>query len=617
MILSLWRSILLVGGSWAVLAHQSYAADVAFTTYAFPATSEPTSRTLPARLAEIANVRDFGATGNGVTDDLAAIMAAYNHGQITLVATAPSSGNVMTFASVPASIRPFHTFAIDVTNPTAFTGGDSIINSKTATTITVGHITGSVAAGDTVTINLYERGIIYFPPGTYYVSAPIDISPQEDGNGQTILNFLGEMGASTIIGNFADYIIKRGLSTNGNSFGGGRTVEKLTFINQHASGGGIRIGACVGGSIRDCDITANFGINTVNSDTPFTDGGNTFYAGSLEISIENCNLRAYNALASNSFGIARSADGPTTNCTFKDFDTGVRNFAGQGCMSYQGCYFEANNYGLANSWAPGHAIQEGPVACGFVTAFGCYFKNNGIGIIGNANKTAYGGILIEAAAGTIAGNPQYGVYIPGQSFYQHSLFSGIRITGEYAVAGFAITGDTLTITVSIDGVYVSNTGSGVNWVLPTIAADAYLTGCNVAPVYTMAKLPAFPISITAASWSAGTTTLQLNFAVSGVYNTTNAILVSGVTPSGYNGVFTDVALVNFNTISYSQTNPGSPTGSGGTIMYNVAHAAREGDCFNVSDADVSTWGGNPIGGGSTHAKVRWNDSATEWTVVGK
>jgi Pectate lyase superfamily protein len=53
-------------------------ADVAFSSFAFPATGAPTPRTMPDRLAEIKNVLDFGADPTGGTDSTSAIQAAVN-----------------------------------------------------------------------------------------------------------------------------------------------------------------------------------------------------------------------------------------------------------------------------------------------------------------------------------------------------------------------------------------------------------------------------------------------------------------------------------------------------------------------------------------------------------
>jgi hypothetical protein len=60
------------------LAAQRAEADTPFSDYAFPATGTTTARTMPDRLADIKNVKDFGARGNGSTDDTAAIQAAVN-----------------------------------------------------------------------------------------------------------------------------------------------------------------------------------------------------------------------------------------------------------------------------------------------------------------------------------------------------------------------------------------------------------------------------------------------------------------------------------------------------------------------------------------------------------
>lgn len=64
-------------GALPLLSAEAFA-DVRFTNYAFPATGEPTSRTLPDRLAEIKNVLDFGADPTGSADCSAAIQAAVN-----------------------------------------------------------------------------------------------------------------------------------------------------------------------------------------------------------------------------------------------------------------------------------------------------------------------------------------------------------------------------------------------------------------------------------------------------------------------------------------------------------------------------------------------------------
>src|ERR1700704_1629914 len=69
-------------GALALMAPRA-SADTPFSQFAFPATGAPTARTMPDRLAEIKNVKDFGAIGDGRHDDTGNIQSAVNVGAST------------------------------------------------------------------------------------------------------------------------------------------------------------------------------------------------------------------------------------------------------------------------------------------------------------------------------------------------------------------------------------------------------------------------------------------------------------------------------------------------------------------------------------------------------
>lgn len=517
-----------------------------FTTFPFAASgSNQVERTLPERLSEVKNVKDFGAVGDGNADDHDAIMDA--------------------------------------------------VNWQTASN---------------------TRCMVYFPPGTYYIASPIDISVVSEADSGPIVGFFGEGGASTIVGDFADYLIKRvnipaGSNNGSGSWGGaGSTIQKLKFINRNANGGAIRLGAYVCYAVRDCDFTANYGINTAN----FDPAGREAY----EYAIENCHFRPYTPLVTGSFGYATDADGPITNCTFTGFDTGVCLFGQEGAASIQGCYFKGNNIGLAPSRGPLGTVLS---FSNFLVS-GCRFKDNGIAIIDGGGSADYRGILIEASEGAIPGNPQYGIRFSPS--LQENVFQGIFITGQYQQAGISIAGTERTARLNrIIGVGSFNTStlSGVPWVLPDGAFIADFINCNVSPVFTVDELPAHTCSINSVSWSGGTATLVYTGTFEA--NLTNKVnlTVSGVTPIGYNGTFVGVGI-SYNTIEYTIADPGGPGTILGTIfvsgrdLTNDRDNVYEGYTYNVSDANTSGWGDAVTsGGGSNHVKVRYNPSS--WSVMGK
>ena len=104
------------------------------------------------------------------------------------------------------------------------------------------------------------------------------------------------------------------------------------------------------------------------------------------------------------------------------------------------------------------------------------------------------------------------------------------------------------------------------------------------------------------TWSSGN--------ISSLAGNSYGLVVTGVGVSGYNGVFT--GTITGTSIAYPVVAT-LANSSGGNVTINIV-PLLEGECFNVSDCNSSTWADVDIGGGSTHAKIRYNGSSL--TVVG-
>lgn len=119
-----------------------------------------TARSLSERFSEITNVKDFGATGDGITDDWLAIQRA-----IAAAANHPTHGQNVMSKNVPAN---------------------------TETTLTSGTTDTFDYGGKTIPQLFYVDSaahIVYFPAGTYRISRPIII-----GSGTQLRGELGVSG---------------------------------------------------------------------------------------------------------------------------------------------------------------------------------------------------------------------------------------------------------------------------------------------------------------------------------------------------------------------------------------------------------------------------------------
>jgi hypothetical protein len=67
---------LLLGAGALALSTQSAKAQTPFSSFSFSSALGNTARTMPARLSDFQNVKDYGAVGNGIADDTAAINSA-------------------------------------------------------------------------------------------------------------------------------------------------------------------------------------------------------------------------------------------------------------------------------------------------------------------------------------------------------------------------------------------------------------------------------------------------------------------------------------------------------------------------------------------------------------
>lgn len=457
-------------------------------------------------------------------------------------------------------------------------------------------INAAIAWRDDVvtTPTTFYRGTLYFPRGTYRIRAPITVPT----NGMQIC-MEGEPG-TIITGHFNDFLIKYQYSDVTDSGSQRGVIERFRLINTHSTGGGIRYGTCSGGTIRDCIITANRGIychiRTVGSTVwiPF------------EVSIFNCHLDP-GSNPTGSVGIFTGTDGPIANCTFTGFATGAAMGGGNGGMNFIGCKFEECVIGYATATA--NWLLSG---CRFVncsTAIHC----------AGGGRSLLSGIQIEAATGTIAGDPQYGLRVMGDGL-SGCVVGGVNITGDYAAFGVDIANAGANPIQNLFAGIGANNDWGTDTTTPN---TGQFIACDRLPLLSFANLQARKVS--AASWSAGVVTLTIPsfLSSSGNYITVTGVEVGGDDNNGYNGTFLLASGTTSVALKYDVAVDPGPADTPQPNAAAVKLQAQDrppcvfvGDTYNITNSNTSVWGAAVNQGApNDNVKVRWN--GVNWTVVGK
>jgi hypothetical protein len=343
---------LLLGLGALALSTRSTSAQTAFTSYSFAATGATTSRTEPDRWADWYNVKDFGATGNGSTDDTGAIQLAIN------AITSPRLGQAYT-----------------------------------------------------------NQGVVFFPPGTYRVSSRISIQQSSSiSNGSIIL--AGSGLATTIAGNFADYVFAHASNTGG--FLCNFAIRDMTISNGNANGGGILLQNCCVGECRNLAIGANIGINA--------DSGNSAYS----IKITNCVIgTGTGGTPQGSVGIYLPG-GLMDSSQVSGFDTAVHVGQAGGC-EIVACRFEVNRTAILIGQDPTGA----DAASANLRIAASSFEGNTTGInITHANALVLESISIQGSAAAPGGQSQYGILFKN---CQCSA-NGVNLSGSFSATGIQFVG---------------------------------------------------------------------------------------------------------------------------------------------------------------------------------
>lgn len=577
----------------------------AFSSFAFAAAGAPALRTMPNRLAELKNVKDFGAVGDGVAIDTASIQAALDAAQ--------NSQNGTVFF-------PPGTYLVDAPLTLSTNGnypGYCLVGCGTSSVIT-GSVNGY----------LIDRNVNTYQGGTWVVEKLKIINGHPTGGGIRTGAAIGfdvsnciitaysgilcaysptDVDTSALECTIKNCVIRPQTNYASNSTGITAT-NNSTLIDNDVSGFDVAVRLwgnavnVVGGRYEVNYVGAQLGSMTV--------GSRTIEGGSILGASFESNL------------IAMNFDG-----------NGAAEFIVSGCLinGFKG----AAPYYNAGSSVPAAAmtcVGSGATFTGSIDATGILTAGVVTGTISPA--TSYAGVPqtpdyvtgagvpsevkisyqitgTEGKAGTYqcTGSPLYGIYF--------------RIAGGCTIAATKINVNaTAAKAVSVQDAgsrkynnfinCVASNSLGTSWELSSTPNMAQFINCNTGAItYTYANLPSGGNVSEGDQYDISDANLLTVGAGSSSSITATTLTVGGTITGRFS--IGDILSGTGVTAGTRITAYGTATGGAGTYTVSPSNSATGTIAVTASNIPF----GAPIttGGGSTHARVRYNASSV-WTCVG-
>jgi hypothetical protein len=477
----------------ALLTNKALAADKPFTTTTFLSADGTTARTTPARWADWHNVKEYGATGNGTTDDTVAIQAT-----IDWVNTNPR-GTIY-----------FPRGTYKVTSPLTLPLGSGLISLCL------------VGEGEASTITGNVNGFIidrYDPTYNDSFSSTITVEKLKIINTNNVSPIVAQftgtssgtnLTVSGITGTLAvgDYLIGMGTlpnnariasQTSGTPGGNGVYVTTvstavsgadITAWRQAVVNGAIRLGTTQFTAVRDCTLSGVMcalyneddliGIYGQCGPNP---GSNAFNCSSFPFEVMNVKfLPVAGGIVPGSFAIATGNQGVMSNCDIDGFDNGICSI-GPGNYILGGIIKNCN-YGVRTGTdGLGHGQNMAMVIRG------TQFINNNIAGFNVSGQGVFSNITVIGNGG------QYGIYTAGGGASELCTFISCLVSGSFSVAAIILEdfpaqhAENASYNVFI-GCNASNSGAGVAWQMPLNAPSAqFINSNNPAAQFAFTTLP--------------------------------------------------------------------------------------------------------------------------------